>query len=363
MLIHADHIWLEGALRRDMALLYAQGRITSIRPLGSDTPDRHVHLITPQLTDLQVNGGGGVMVNNTPTPEGLRAIAAAHAALGTGTILPTVITDTPEVIEAAAQAALAVMDDPRIGGLHIEGPHIAQVRRGTHDARHIRPLDERTVQLVEDLRAKGLPVMITLAPEVSDRALVHRLVASGAVVSAGHSAATAAQTRDALSDGVSCFTHLYNAMPPMTSRAPGILGAALNSHAYAGVIADGIHVDWDMLRIALRARPARDLTFAVSDAMATVGGPDHFELYGNRIHVSDGALVNGEGSLAGAHIDLRQSLGNLVRHVGLPLDQAIPMVTDIPRRVMGLPKSEITMGQRLDLMLCVDQDFQRIGLD
>lgn len=355
MLIGATHFWQGGALHGNIGLELANTRITAIRALGDDTPDISAHLVTAPFTDLQVNGGGGVMVNSQPTPDGLRAIAAAHHRLGTGTILPTVITDSADIIEAAGEAALAVMDDPRIGGLHIEGPHIAPERRGTHAPKHIRPLDDTTVGLVERLRARGLRVMITLAPELANPGLFARLVGSGAVVSGGHSAATAAQTRAALGAGLGCFTHLYNAMPPMASRAPGILGAALDTDVPAGIIVDGIHVDWTMLRIALR-RPGP--TFVVSDAMATVGGPDHFTLYGQTIAVKDGALFNSEGSLAGAHIDMRTSLANLVTHVGLPLAKALPMVDDIPRRVMGLPPATIGVGTATRDILALSNRFE-----
>ncbi len=357
MLIGAAHLWQDGVLTRGMGVRIVGGRIADITPLGTATPDLSAHIVTARFTDLQVNGGGGVMVNSDPTPDGLRAIATAHHRLGTGTILPTVITDRAEVIAAAGAAALAVMDDPRIGGLHIEGPHIALARRGTHDPAFIRPLDTMTVSLVEDLRRRGLRVKITLAPELAAPDLLDRLVASGALVSGGHSAATAEQTRAALSRGMRCFTHLFNAMPPMTSREPGILGAALNSPAYAGIIVDGIHVDWDMVRLALRARPAPGLTFAVSDAMATVGGPDHFTIYGQTIAVRDGALINAEGSLAGAHIDMRQSLANLAGPVGLPLAEALAMVTDIPRRAIGLAPLSPRTGTPIADILALSDTF------
>ncbi|MDB6178265.1 N-acetylglucosamine-6-phosphate deacetylase [Paracoccus sp. Z330] len=345
-----------------MAIEIANGKVAAFRPLGNDTADLQVGLISPQFVDLQVNGGGGVMVNSQPTPDGLRAIAAAHRSCGTGAILPTVITDSHDVIEAAAEAALATQGEPGLAGLHIEGPHLATERRGTHDAARIRPLDLKTVSLVERLRAANLPVMITLAPELADPDLFARLVASGAIVSGGHTQATAEETRTALDRGLGCFTHLYNAMPPMTSRAPGILGAALNSDAHAGIIVDGIHVTWDMIRIALRARPRKGLTFAVSDAMATVGGPNHFNLYGQKIFVRDGALINAEGSLAGAHIDLVKSLANLVNHVGLPLDEAIEMVCDIPCRVMGLPAPALPLGCAVTDLNILTNDFRKLDI-
>ena len=335
MLIAPRHLYSGGRLHRGMAVQVTPAGMR-LRPLDGATPDATPFLMMPACTDLQVNGGGGAMVNSDPAPDTLRRIAAAHRGLGTGWLLPTVITDWPEVIEAAAEAAITVRDEPGQLGLHIEGPHLAPARRGTHDAARIRPLDTRTVALVERLRAAGVRVMLTLAPELADPALLSRLVASGAVISAGHSAATADETRAALAAGVGCFTHLMNAMPQMTSRAPGIVAAAILSDARCGLIADGIHVSWDMIRLALAARPRPDLCFAVSDAMATVGGPDQFELYGQTIRVRDGALVNAEGALAGAHVDMVTSLSNLHRHAGVPLDRAIAMTTDVPRAVMGL---------------------------
>lgn len=360
MLIGAAALWSGGRLSGPVLIETAKGIVTARRRSG--TPDLGVALLLPGLTDLQVNGGGGTMFNDDPTPGGLRRIAAAHRRLGTTAILPTIITDAPEVMEAAARAVLETRGEPGLMGLHIEGPHIAPARRGTHDAAHVRPLDRRTVALVEGLRAAGVPVMITLAPEWADALLLARLVATGAVVSAGHSDADSGETERALAAGITCFTHLFNAMPPMTSRAPGLVGAALNSTAPIGIIADGIHVDWRMLRIALRARPRPGLSFAVSDAMATVGGPESFTLYGRTIHVKDGALVNAEGALAGAHIDLRTSLRNLVREVGLPLSEAIAMCADTPRRVLGLRAQIIGPGTALGDLLALDGEMDRVNL-
>lgn len=347
--------WSAGRLHGAADLVVEDGIITVIEPVETAAS---VHLATPLLSDLQVNGGGGVMVNSDPTVAGLQAILAAHRGLGTGDILPTLITDTADQADAAADAVIACFGETGILGLHLEGPHIAPARRGTHDASFIRPLDERTLATVARLRAAHVPVMVTLAPECADPALLARLIDLGAVVSAGHSTATAEQAQVAFAAGVRCVTHLYNAMEPMTSRAPGLLGAAINSHAHVGVICDGVHVAWDMVRIALRARPKAGLCYAVTDAMATVGGPDHFTLYGQTIHVDNGRLVNAEGHLAGAHVDLLTTLGNLVTHVGLPLDEAIAMVTDIPRAVMGLGPRRIAPGTAVSDVLFLGPDLR-----
>lgn len=362
MRIIAEHIWTGGRLHGRSALHHDGAQITAIEPHpGGGQAD--VHLALPLLTDLQVNGGGGVMLNSDPTPEGMRAIAAAHRGLGTGGILPTVITDTPEVMQAAAEAALACHGQDGILGLHIEGPHINPARKGTHDARHIRPLDEATLAVLRRLRAADVPVLLTLAPELAAPAMMRQIRDLGVVISAGHSAATAAEAAAGMANGVSMFTHLFNAMPPMLSRDPGIVGAAILSDGYCGFIADGIHVSWEALRIAIAARPRPDRMFIVSDAMATVGGPDHFTLYGQDIAVRDGALVNAAGSLAGAHIDMRTSLHNLHRFAGLPLAQIIPMATEIPRAAMGLPAApEPASGTALRDLLWLDAAFEIVAL-
>lgn len=362
MLIASRFVWSDGVLHRDLAFETDGKTVTALRPLASEEADLRLDYLVPALSDLQVNGGGGVMVNSDPSPDGLRAIAASHRKLGTGGILPTVITDYPEVTEAAAEAALATKGEPGLLGLHIEGPHIALSRKGTHDPARIRPLDARTVALVERLRQHDLPVMITLAPELADPQLLARLVASGAVVSAGHSAASSAEARAGFAAGISCVTHLYNAMEPMLSRSPGLLGAAILAPVYAGIICDGIHVDFEMIKIALRARPRRGLTFAVSDAMATVGGPDHFTLYGQVISVKDGALVNANGNLAGAHIDMVASLRNLVTKVGIDPAEAIAMCSDVPRQVLGLPRQKIEVGTPLEDLLGFDAHWERQSL-
>lgn len=354
MLISADLTYVEGVLCPGFAIETDGQTVTALRPLKpGEKADRHLRVIAPGLTDLQVNGGGGVLVNTTPTPEGLRAIRAAHLGLGTAAILPTVITDTAEVMEAAADAAIACKGEPGLLGLHIEGPHIAPARHGTHDTSHIRPLDHRTMAVLRRLRDADLAVILTLAPELADPALMREARAMGVVLSAGHSMATATEARQGIENGVTMFTHLFNAMPQMQSRDPGIVAAAILSECYVGLIADGIHVDWDALRVALAARPRADRSFLISDAMPTVGGPDVFNLYGQDIRVQDGRLVNAAGNLAGAHVSLLDCVLRLHRATGIALGYALAMASDIPRRAMGLPTLGLK-GLALDEVLALD---------
>ncbi|MFV0410631.1 MAG: N-acetylglucosamine-6-phosphate deacetylase [Paracoccus sp. (in: a-proteobacteria)] len=364
MLIAADRIWLDGALQEGLAVETDGQTVTAIRRSADITPDRAVSLLMPGCTDLQVNGGGGVLLNARPTPAGIHAIAAAHRRLGTVSIMPTLITDAPEVMEAAAEAVTQVMaaqDGIAIAGIHLEGPHITPPRRGTHDARFIRPLDGRTMAVLERLRAADVPVILTLAPELADPALLRRAAGMGVILSAGHSAATAAEARAAIDSGVTMFTHLYNAMPQMSSREPGMIAAAILSDAWCGLITDGIHVSPEMLRIAMAARPRPDRSFIVSDAMPTVGGPDHFSLYGMDIRVKDGALVNPEGSLAGAHIDMVGSLRKLIEMTGIAPERAIAMASDAPRQAAGVAPLAVQPGTRLDDLIVLNEAYELEG--
>ena len=336
--LRPDQVFDGVSLHPGAAVELAQSRVAGLVPAGQmhTGPDviRVTGILTPGFVDLQVNGGGGVLFNDEPTPAGMRKIAAAHRRFGTTHILPTVITDAPEVLARAVDAALDQTAGPGILGIHIEGPYIAPTRRGTHATRFVRPLDATTIAHAKRLRAAGIPTMITLAPEAAPPDEIARLAAMGCIISIGHSDATADQTRAALAAGANCFTHLFNAMSPMLNRSPGVVGAAINSDAYAGIICDGIHVADEMVALALRARPVPDRTFLVSDAMPTVGGPDRFELYGETITLTDGRLINAEGSLAGAHVTMLGSVRRLVHHAGVDLETALRMATGIPMAVV-----------------------------
>lgn len=358
--LRPDRLFDGEALRDGIGLRLSGGRVAEIGP----APAGAVALpgtVTPGYVDLQVNGGGGVLLNQTPTAEGMAAIAAAHRRFGTVAILPTLITDAPEVLDRAAEAALAARGREGIVGIHIEGPHISVARKGTHEPRFIRPLDERTIAVVRRLRAAGVPVMITVAPESVTAAQVAELHALGAVVSIGHSDTTADHVRDTVAAGASCFTHLFNAMSPLLHRSPGVVGAALNSRVPAGIICDGIHVADELVGLAIRARPEPDLMFLVSDAMPTVGGPDHFRLYDMDLHVENGRLVNTQGSLAGAHVTMAESVARLVNVVGVAPETALRMAVTIPARVMGLPALAQLVGRPAADVLRLNPDWTVAG--
>lgn len=313
--------------------------------------------LTPGFIDLQVNGGGGVMLNSTPTRESMATMAAVHRRFGTVAIMPTVITDAPEVLDQAAEAAIAARQDAGIVGLHIEGPHISVARRGTHSAEYVRDLDDRTMKIVSRLRSNEVATMITLAPEAVTTEQIATLSEMGAIVSIGHTDTTAENIEAAIAAGAQCATHLFNAMSPMTGRAPGAVGAIINSTLKSGIICDGYHVDDRMIAMAMRARPKADLMFLVSDSMATVGGPKRFDLYGNDVQLVSGRLLNSEGALAGAHVTQSKGVARLVKRIGLPLQDALRMAITIPAQVVGQSSLSDIVGQRTKDLFVLSADL------
>ncbi|MEL6641229.1 MAG: N-acetylglucosamine-6-phosphate deacetylase [Pseudomonadota bacterium] len=344
----------------DAAVRIEDGVIAEV----SDNPRgmRHCgHCLTPGFIDLQVNGGGGVQLNATPTADAMQKIAKAHRHFGTVGILPTVITDAPDVLENAAAAALAAQGQPGVLGLHIEGPHIAEARRGTHCAAYVRPFARSTLAIVAKLRQAAVPVMITLAPELVDLDDIRALAALGAVVSIGHTDATADQIEAAVAAGATCATHLFNAMSPMTSRAPGAVGGVLSTGINFGIICDGVHVDDRMVRLALRASSHTKPGFLVSDAMATIGGPDSFELYGKQVRLDAGRLLNAEGTLAGAHVTQAEGVQRLVTSIGLTLADALRMAVTTPAQVIGRQDLASLISRKLSDVLVMNADFEVTG--
>ncbi len=347
-------MWIEPArlydgetLRTGGALRIEDGRVAELGV--GDAAQRIEGTITPGFVDLQVNGGGGALLNNDPSVEGLRSIAEAHRHQGTVAIMPTVITDAPGVIEAAAEAVIA-SDARGVIGLHIEGPHIAMAKRGTHAAEYVRPFEPSTLDVAKRLHASGRVVMVTVAPEIVAPDDIAALVAAGAVVSIGHTNADADTIDVALAAGATCGTHLFNAMSQMTARAPGAVGALLASGTSAGIIADGHHVDMRLVAQTVRSNPD---VFLVSDAMATVGGPGRFSLYGQTIRVEGGKLVNAEGNLAGAHTTLAEGVVNLTK-TGVEASIALQSVTSAPARAIGRPHLGGLIGRDIRDILVLD---------
>jgi len=338
-------------------VLFGDGVIEGVLPEAEAVEAHRValppgSLLAPGLVDIQVNGGGGILFNDDPTPAAARAIAAAHRRLGTTSILPTLITDTPEIFVRAAGGAETA---PGVIGIHFEGPFLSPARPGVHHPATIRAPQDADLDLLR-LLAQRLDgkVLLTLAPEMVDDATLRRLRAAGIILSAGHSAASFERTVAALAAGITGFTHLYNAMPPPTARDPGIVAAALlHPQAFCGVIADGYHVHPAMLRLLLHSRPA-DRIMLVSDAMPPTGtDATRFELQGRTIFRRDGKLVTEDGTLAGADLCLMGAVRTATKLLGLTPAQALTMASAVPAAFLGLERElgSIAPGCRADMLL------------
>jgi len=295
-------------------------------------------VLAPGFVDLQVNGGGGVMVDGSATVASLRALCDVHASLGATAILPTLITDTVQatraVLAAGIEAARAGV--PGFLGLHLEGPHLDPVRKGAHDPSLIRPMDEGDLSTLCEA-ARQLPVLlVTLAPASVSPAQIATLATAGVRVSLGHAECSFEQAMAAHRAGARLVTHLYNAMSPLTGREPGLVGAALAADFDVGLIADGLHVAPVSIALALSAKRAGRV-FLVSDAMA-VAGTDAagFTLGGRRISRFGGRLTLADGTLAGADLTLARAVGVMAGPVGLPMAQALAMATRLPAEAVGL---------------------------
>ena len=339
----------DGASLGPASLCIENGQIVEVAPLARRGAEIS-SAIVPGFLDLQVNGGGGVLLNAGPSR--ISEICAAHRRFGTVGIMPTVITDAPNVLTAVTDAIIAAKED--VLGLHIEGPHIAMSKRGTHSAEHVRPMDDNTIAAVKRLRDAGVTVLLTLAPEIVGEAAIADLMAMGVIVSLGHSDATAEEAEAGFAAGAQAVTHLFNAMSPMTHRAAGLAGVAMERAPFVGLIADGIHVEDRVLKIAVRATQGR--IFLVSDAMPTVGGPDQFDLYGSTIRVEDGRLVNAEGALAGAHTTMAEGVARLIG-LGVPPKDVLHMAITNPAALIRRSDLASLVGRSVEDVIVLNHDW------
>src|SRR5882757_3355367 len=348
----------------DLCVLIEHDRIVDIvattdpRCARAKPRDLGGNLLLPGFIDSQVNGGGGVLFNDAPSVEAIRAIGNAHRKFGTTGFLPTLISADLHVVEKAIEAVQAALaaGTPGVLGIHIEGPFLNVERKGIHDPEKIRELDPAAIRLLTSLR--GGRTLVTLAPEMTTPDMIKKLAIAGVVVSAGHTNATYEQISVALQEGLTGFTHLFNAMSQLTGRAPGVVGAALDDpDSWCGIIVDGEHTDPVVLRISMRCK-RRDRFMLVTDAMPSVGTDSKsFDLQGRKITVSGNLCLDEDGRLAGSNIDMASCVRNAVSMLGLPLPEAVRMASLYPAEFLGLANDvgRIAAGYRANFVLADDQ--------
>lgn len=350
----------DGSLRDDLTVVTSAGRIERVQSARSEfTRDAEIvdlagDYLLPGFIDVQVNGGGGVLFNEQVTVEGIRAIAEAHRTFGTTGLLPTLISDDLEVVERALAAAAEAIElhVPGVLGVHIEGPFLNPQRRGVHEERKLRRLTREIVESLVPL--PNGPTLLTLAPETVEPAWIAELTRKGFIVSCGHSNATQQQVRLALDNGLRGFTHLFNAMSPLTAREPGVVGQALaDSGSWCGIIADGHHVAPASLEVAFRCK-GRDRLMLVTDAMPPVGSvQQEFMLMGQRITVRDGVCQDEAGTLAGAALDMATAVQRMSSLTSCSFADACTMASSTPAQFLGIhgERGSISEGQYADLVI------------
>lgn len=346
-------------------LLVEKGHIIDIvpehlLPQVKDCYDLNGGLLAPGFIDVHVNGAAGALLNHQPSAQALQTIAQAHREYGTTAFLPTLMTDTWEqmINAVAAVVAAAELGVPGILGIHLEGPYLNVERKGVHSAKRIRvPSSDEDLNHLFDVFPAHLIKLITLAPERVSPEFIQRLIRHGMIVSAGHTEASYDQMQIALAHGVTGFTHLFNAMSPMTSREPGAVGAALDhGDSWCGLIVDGHHVHPVTLRQAIKAK-AKGKMMLVTDAMHTVGqGASRFDLMGSPIVSENGKVTTLNGTLAGSNLDMATAVRNTVQQVGLGLEEALRMASLYPAQFLKLDHKigRIAKGFQADLVLIDD---------
>jgi N-acetylglucosamine-6-phosphate deacetylase len=350
------------------ALVIDDGRISAIAqpgeiPAGAHRVDLAGAMLVPGFIDVQVNGGGGALFNDAPTVETIATIGRAHRRFGTTGFLPTLLSDDLSVVRESIRAVDAAIEAgvPGVLGIHIEGPFLNTRRRGIHDSSKIRELDNAGFETLTGLRNGR--TLVTLAPERTTPAMIRRLAEAGIIVSAGHTNGSYQDIRAALDVGLAGFTHLFNAMSPLTSREPGAVGAALeDQNSWCGLIVDGRHIDPVTMRLALRCKSI-DRFMLVTDAMPSVGMAEKsFILQGQTIRVEDGVCVNADGMLAGSDLDMASAVRNAVAMLDIGLEAALRMASLHPAAFLGLDRrlGRIAPGMSASLV-AIDDGLEVVG--
>ncbi len=356
---HAQRLFDGEAFLDDQVLTIVNGKITAIDQDTSHVDETANGLVVPGFIDLQVNGGGGALFNDSPSVDKLKTIMFAHAKFGTTAMTPTLITDKVEVMQQAADAIAQAINEgvPGIVGIHFEGPHLSVEKKGTHCADYIRPIADIEWQVLS--RQDIGQVIVTLAPETVSAEDIKRMSELGIKVCLGHTNADYQTTQQAIDAGATGFTHLFNAMSPLQGREPGVVGAALlNNNTSCGLIVDGFHVDYASCKLAIQAKPQGKI-FLVTDAMPPVGTQQtEFALYDRTVYVNNGKLTSTTGELAGSSLDMASAVKNTHQGLGIALDEALRMGSLYPAEYLyqnqTVIRGELKQGKQADMVVLND---------
>jgi N-acetylglucosamine-6-phosphate deacetylase len=335
----------------------------------SNTATDVVEVLAPGFIDVHVNGGGGTLFNHTPTLSALGKIVQSHAQFGTVAMMPTLISDDYTIMSEAHDAVNEALAQKMGGilGLHYEGPYLNPVRKGVHNEYQLRQPNEDILATLLDVSRRG-KLMVTLAPEQVRAGFIEWLVSEKAIVCIGHSAATYEQAMAAVNSGARGFTHLFNAMTPLTSREPGVVGAALQTGkpTWCGLIADGHHVHPASMRVAIAAKGCEHIML-VTDAIQSVGSAEtEMAFLGKKVRRSDGKVTTEDGTLAGSDLDMATAVRNTIFQTGRTPAEALQMASLRPAEFLGIDDQfgRIKPDYRASLVaLSEDYQVQKTWID
>jgi N-acetylglucosamine-6-phosphate deacetylase len=357
------------AMHNDVHLKVEQGHVTNIRSACQSPWQTDIALegkVCPGFIDLQVNGGGGVLFNDEQTPEALSKIMQAHAKFGTTAILPTLITDSNNKMNRAADAVCQALQAsmPGIVGIHFEGPHLSLAKKGIHSAKQVRPVSDADLSVIS--RKNIGKVLVTIAPENMSPDIIKELVQSGVYVSLGHSGADIDTVLKAIDAGAHCFTHLFNAMSGLSAREPGMISAALgDKRVSAGLIADLHHVHPYNCKLAYQCIGPKRLML-VTDAMAHVGSDmQTLPWLDSTITKAQNKLTLDDGSLAGSCLDMASAVENMYTLLseGVQSSEEESLINDVLNMASTTPANLVGLTHLGKLMPGYQADFITLSQD
>ena len=351
--LHNLQIISDGIITRGKAVLISGSQVTGIVdeqaiPADAKKIDLDGAFLAPGLIDLQIYGSGGKLFAGTPEVAALERMESDLLSQGTTGFFATIGTNTNEIVEQGIESAKVYREQCKGNflGVHLEGPYLNPIKRGAHPEKYIKKGTLAEVRRWIE-QADGVIKMMTIAPELQDQEVIDYLHDHGVIISSGHSNATYQQGKSFLNNPIPAVTHLFNAMPQMHHRDPGYIPAIFEEKPYTSIVADGIHVDFAMIRLA--KRELGDKLFLITDAVtgATEGAYQH-QLKGDRYVMPD-------GTLSGSCLTMLKAVENCVNHVGIGLAEAINMASLYPAQLAKMSvKGKVAAGFDADMIVFTD---------
>lgn len=307
--------------------------------------------IIPGLIDIHTHGRCGHDIMDSSAKE-LEELSLDYAKTGVTTVFPTVMTAPLEnIYTACANIKEANEKGARFVGIHVEGPYISEKKNGAHDIPYIRKPSEAELSDIID-KISPLKTHFTISPETCPDGLIETL-SKKCTLGIGHTDTDEEGAKSAVDKGAKIFTHTFNAMTPMTHRAPGVVGAALTSDAYAEFICDGFHINKSVIAIAYRAKGGNKFVL-ITDSLPPAGLPDGaYEMNGIKFNLVNGHAQKENGTIVGSTVSMLESVKNLSEFANISFEEALICATKNPAEVMGLygECGSLDEGKRADFVI------------